>query len=107
MIVDSISKGISYNTMILKTAWPPSPFVLIQLEKTPNSLQEGVSSIPIPMPTLLDMENYNTRLNHVFSIPCSYYPFPEQKERRATFPSFYMQYIKETLSSEVLLVKLF
>lgn len=117
MIVDSIPTGIEYNSYIFETNndkngrlkvdfVPLSPSILIRVDKASTiNQEEGVLSIPIPLPPILENPS-NVHLETVFSPSCHFYPYPEQRERRETFPSFHLQCIRDQIPSDVLLVPL-
>lgn len=83
------------------------PTILIRVEKTDLINQEdGNSSIPIPLLPSSDTTDYQQSLQSIFQStqPCSFYPYPEQKEKRDMFPLFYLRCIDEQYPSEYLLV---
>lgn len=117
MVVDSISAGITYIPFFfvpLKqvketlSSFFLFPSVLIRLDRsTVGRNEEGLTSIPLPLYSQTESKSYTEILEEVFqSVPCCYYPYPEQKEKREMFPSFQLRYVEELISSELLIVEL-
>lgn len=115
MVVDSISSGIAYVPFFfvpLKqgkdtlSSFFLFPSVLIRLDgSTVGRNEEGLTSLPLPLYSLTESKSYTETLEEVFqSVPCCYYPYPEQKEKREMFPSFQLRCVEEVISSELLIV---